>query len=135
MAVEITRMDKSSSELRSTARKCRDGLQASRLFALAEVIDGSRRGVSAERHGMTRQTLCDWVHRYNAEGVPGLKDYPGQGRKPVLTEAQWEDLARVVREGPDIAQDGVARWRLVDLRDWLAREHKVKCHERTVSKW
>ena len=135
MAVEITRTDHSSSELRAEARKCRDGLQASRLFALADVMEGERRGVAAERHGMTRQTLRDWVHRYNDESVPGLINYNGQGRKPILTEAQWDDLARVIRAGPDIQKDGVARWRQVDLRDWLAREHGINCHERTIVKW
>ena len=135
MAVQITRIDKSSTELRRLARRCGNGLQASRLFALADVMDGAQRGIAAERHGMTRQTLRDWVHRFNDEGVSGLKDYHRTGRKPTLTEAQFDDLARVVRTGPDIKKDGIARWRQSDLCKWIAREHGIKCHERTIGKW
>ncbi len=135
MAVQITRNDKDSNTLRKIARKCSDGFQASRLFALADVMDGEKRTVAAERHGMTRQTLRDWVHRYNDEGVSGLKDRHRTGCKPILNDEQWDDLARIVRAGPDPDKDGVARWRQVDLRDWLAREHGIICHERTVGKW
>jgi transposase len=27
---------------------------------------------------MDRQTLRDWVHRYNDEGLAGLRDRPGE---------------------------------------------------------
>lgn len=135
MAVQITRTDKSSNDLRAIARQCDNGLQASRLFALADVMDGSRRGDAAARHGMTRQTLPDWVHRYNDEGVEGLKDRPRSGCKPMLNDVQQEALADAVRAGPELEKDGVIRWRRVDLRNWLAREYKISCHERTVGKW
>ena len=43
---------------------------------LALVIDGRPRGEAAAVAGMDRQTLCDWVHRYNASGVEGLERFP-----------------------------------------------------------
>jgi cytochrome P450 len=45
---------------------------------------------------MDRQTLRDWVHRYNAEGLPGLRDRPRPGRKPRLTAEQEAELANMV---------------------------------------
>ena len=41
-------------------------------YALAMVLEGYSRTDAAQMNGMDRQTLRDWVHRYNADGVPGL---------------------------------------------------------------
>jgi transposase len=49
------------------------------MLALALVLEGSSREEAARAAGMERQTLGDWVHRYNAEGLPGLRDR-GAGR-------------------------------------------------------
>ena len=71
--VEITRLEHSASELRAFAAKIKDAAIARRLLALALVLEGHSRELAATMNGMTRQTLRDWVHRYNAEGVAGLR--------------------------------------------------------------
>ncbi len=43
-------------------------------------------------------------------------------------------MARWVEAGPDLAEDGVVRWRRVDLRARIEREFAVTLHERTVGK-
>jgi transposase len=43
------------------------------------VLDGSDRKSAAETCGMDRQTLRDWVHRYNADGLGGLHDLKTPG--------------------------------------------------------
>ena len=50
---------------------------------------------------MDRQTLRDWVHRYNGEGIDGLKSRSAPGRAPVLTEEQLAELKALVLRGPD----------------------------------
>ena len=52
------------------------------------VLEGMRRKVVAENCGMDRQRLCDWVRRYNAEGVEGLCNRRGGGTKLRLTSDQ-----------------------------------------------
>jgi transposase len=64
-AVRIARCDRSSAELRSLAAKVQDAAQSRRLLALAMVLDGVSRLEAARQTGMDRQTLRDWVHRYN----------------------------------------------------------------------
>ena len=64
---------------------------------------------------MDRQTLRDWVHRFNASGPDGLIDNWTEGPKPRLSEEQMAEFARVVEAGPDRAKDGVVRWRRIDL--------------------
>ena len=70
--------------------------------------------------GMDRQTLRDWVHRYNTEGIAGLCNRPAPGRKPKLTEGQMATLKAVILAGPDPAVDKTTRWRIVDLCRWVA---------------
>jgi transposase len=72
-ALGITRMDYTSTDLRALSSRCADGAQVRRLLALALVLDSYPRSEAAALNGMDRQTLRDWVHRYNADGVDGLK--------------------------------------------------------------
>jgi transposase len=114
-ALPIIRTDHTSGALRAFAGKCRDGAQVRRLLALAMVLDGHPRSEAASSNGMDRQTLRDWVHRYNEAGVEGLKTRPIPGRTPFLTEQQMAELCDLVVKGPDPATDLVVRWRCVDL--------------------
>ena len=78
---------------------------------------------------MDRQTLRDWVHRYNAEGIAGLSNRPLPGGAPKLTEGQMASLKAIVLRGPDLAVDGVARWRVVDLCRVVAERWDVSYSE------
>ena len=75
-------------ELRALARRERDGRVSARLLALANALGGMRRDEAARAAGMDRQTLRDWVHRYNAEGIEGLRDRPRPGRPCALDEGR-----------------------------------------------
>jgi transposase len=83
---------------------------------------------------MDRQTLRDWVHRYNAEGLAGLSNRKAPGARPRLTAAQKAELVAWVEQGPDPEQDGVVRWRRIDLKHKIETLFGVEMHERTVSK-
>ncbi len=78
---------------------------------------------------------ADWVHRYNTHGLDGLKNLPNPGAPPrKLTTDQETTLAAWVREGPEPEQHQVIRWRLVDVRDEIARCFGVRIHERTSAR-
>jgi transposase len=134
MAVAITRQDLSAAELRREAARSRDAKAARRMLAIALVLDGHSREDAAEACGMDRQTLRDWVHRYNAEGLAGLANRRAAGPTPRLSAEQKAEVARWVEEGPDLARDGVVRWRCGDLRERIERRFGVRFHERTVGK-
>jgi putative transposase len=133
-AVEITRLELSAADLRGHASKTRDGQIVRRLLAIAMVLEGASREAAADRSGMDRQTLRDWVHRYNADGIPGLASRTGGGPAPALTEQQMAELKAIVLKGPNPETDHVVRWRCVDLRQVIARRWSVTLHERTVGK-
>jgi len=134
MAVAITRTDFTARDLRAVAAKTADAKAARRMLALALVLEGSDRGTAAKTCGMERQTLRDWVHRYNAEGLEGLSNRRSAGPSPRLTTEQKAELAQMVREGPDPTSDGVVRWRRVDLKRRIEARFGVVMHERTVGK-
>jgi transposase len=135
MTVRITRDELTAPELRRAAARSSDASTARRMLAIALVLDGHSRQTAAKQCGMDRQTLRDWVHRYNAEGLAGLSDRPhAGGPKPLLSSHQLEQVADWVRAGPEREKDGVIRWRRVDLREKIATEFAVRLHERSVGK-
>jgi transposase len=134
MAVAITRLDLDGAGRRREASRCRDGAAARRMLALALVLEGRSRGEAARCAGMDRQTLRDWVHRYNAEGLGGLYDRLPPGPAPRLSQAQLEELSAIVETGPDPEHDGVVRWRRVDLQKVIKQRFGVELHERSVGK-
>jgi transposase len=134
MTVAVTRSELSARDLRRAAVRCRSVAVARRMLALALVLEGHPREQAARHAGMDRQTLCDWVHRYNAEGLTGLCDRQRSGRRPCLTPEQMAELKTVVERGPDPEQDGVVRWRRVDLQALIKDRFKVELHERSVGK-
>jgi transposase len=134
-AIPITRLNHSASALRSIASKCDDGAQVRRLLALALVLEGRSRTEAAKQNGMDRQTLSDWVHRYNAGGIDDLKSSHAPGATPLLSEEQKAELRALVVKGPDPEKDKVIRWRCLDLQEEIARRFSVRVHESTVGKW
>jgi transposase len=131
----ITRMDYTGAQLRALSVKCPDGAEVRRMLAIAMVLDGRPRGDAAALNGMDRQTLCDWVRRYNESGLDGLKTRKAPGKAPRLTEEQKAELRELVLKGPDPAVNKVVRWRCVDLQAEVARRWSVEVHESTIGKW
>jgi transposase len=135
VAVKVTRTDHTAAELRELAVRGRNVAQSRRLLAIAMVLEGSSREDAARQAGMDRQTLRDWVHRYNEAGAGGLISRSAPGRQAKLSAAQMQELHDLVIAGPDPAVHHVVRWRCVDLRDEVTRRFDVKVGERAIGKW
>ena len=135
VGVAISRTDLDSAGLRRAAAQSRDADAARRMLALALVLDGRPRTEAAQLCGMDRQTLRDWVHRYNDLGLAGLSDRVPPGAKPRLSPEQEAEVARLVREGPTFSEHGVVRWRRIDLCEEVARRWSVRVCEQTIGRW
>jgi putative transposase len=107
--------DYTAGEVRRLAQRVKDAAQARRLLAIAAVLDGASREEAAKIGGMDRQTLRDWVIRFNEQGADGLINIPSPGAPPKLNARHKAFLARIVEEGPTPAIHGVVRWRACDL--------------------
>jgi transposase len=130
----LLRDDFDAAALRMLARKTRDASQARRLLALAEVYDGGSRGKAARIGGVGRQTVRDWVLRFNTDGATGLVDGKAPGQTPKLNDAERQTLRQIVEDGPIPAVHGVVRWRLVDLAQWVWEEFRVSISKQTLSR-
>lgn len=128
------RTDYSGDGLRRLARVSRDARQTRRLLALALIYDGGTRGEAAHLAGVGVQIIRDWVVRFNAEGPDGLINRRAPGKPSLLNEAQRAALAAAVEAGPKPYVDGVVRWRLVDLAQWLWDEFAVSVSRQTLGR-
>jgi len=133
-SITITRRSLDAKGLRRTAACADDASAARRMLALALLLDGKSRKEAAETCGMDRQTLRDWVHRYNAHGLEGLLDRKAPGRTPRLSAEQKAEIAALVEKGPDLKTDGVVRWRRVDLQRVIKERFAVDMAQRTIGK-
>jgi transposase len=134
-AVKVTRLDSTPAKLRALAARSRDSEQTRRLLAIAMVLEGTSRLEAARQAGMDRQTLRDWVHRYNEIGPDGLVSRSAPGPEPKLTDTQMNELRELVIAGPDPKIHKVIRWRCRDLREQVAQRFSVHVSERTIGKW
>lgn len=133
MATAITlRTDFSSSDLRRLAKLSKDSSRSRRLLSLAGVLDGMNRTDAARIGGMDRQTLRDWVHRFNQFGPGGLLDRHAGGVEPRLSAERKVELAALAEAGPNRETDGVVRWRRVDLQRVIKERFGIDYHERYV---
>jgi transposase len=71
-----------------------------RARMIARSWDGLRTKAIAEELGCHPQTVRERFHRFNAEGLDGLGDRPGSGRKPRITEAERSLIISLVGTVP-----------------------------------
>lgn len=132
--IKITRDGLDAAGLRRAARRALSIAASRRMLALALVLEGASRTDAAQAAGMDRQTLRDWVHRYNEQGLAGLTDRHGDfGPKRLLSPEQEAEVAAWVRRGPDLAEHGVVRWRRADLARAIKAKFDVVLAERSIS--
>ena len=97
------------------------------------VRDGGSRTEAARIGGVGLQIVRDWVVRFNAEGPAGLVDRKAPGK---ATDADIGRSARRWRRSwrpdPEPWRDGVVRWRLIDLVQWLWEAFRVSVSVATV---
>jgi len=109
------RKDRTPAVLRKLAKAETDTRVQRRILAIANALAGMSRQAAAESAGMDRQTLRDWVIRYNAHGVAGLTDLWQGGRPPRLTPDEQAELLAIVMAGPDPDRDGFSAFTRDDL--------------------
>lgn len=128
------RTDRSPEELRSLAKGERDARVARRMLAIASALSGMSRAAAAQSAGMDRQTLRDWVMRYNADGIAGLADRWGDGRPQRLDTHEQAALAEVILAGPDVEVDGISAFTLDDLARFSAQRFGKPFHPASMSR-
>jgi transposase len=128
------RTDRSPEELRLLAKAERDARVARRMLGIANALSGMSREAAAQSAGMDRQTLRDWVVRYNGDGIAGLADRWGDGRPPRLDADEQAQLAEIILAGPDPEVDGISAYTLEDLTEIVESRFGVAYHPSSMSR-
>jgi transposase len=98
--------------------------RARRLSAVRLALLGQAAPAIAPQVLLSERQVRTWVARYNANGLAGLDDLQGRGRKGPLTPQQERRLRQRLRAGPTQA-DGCCAFRGRDVRRILREEFGV----------
>jgi transposase len=101
------------------------------MLGIANVLDGMDRASAAKAAGMDRQTLRDWVHRYNREGIAGLRDRPKGRPERALDRQQEKEIEELVSTAPE---GSLVRWRRKDIKAEIEKRYGVVLSEMSVGR-
>jgi transposase len=88
------------SVIKSQLRRDEKFSQGVRLYAVYQIAKGTNAKDLQELYSTSHKSICNWVHRYNSEGIEGLKDRPRSGRPSSLSPEQKSALEHVIRGVP-----------------------------------
>lgn len=109
------------SDFKRLIRNESDARVRQRLTGIMHVAQGKTVPIAAQAISLHERKLCNWVHRFNAEGLDGLRDRPRSGRPHQLTEEQKQAFKTRIEAGPTEA-DGVIRFRWQEFQAILKKE-------------
>ena len=111
----------SEKELGRAAKAERDARVRSRVLAIRYVLLGRSVSEAAEALALGERRVRVWVHRYNEEGLQGLRDRPGRGRRALLAGDRLEEFKERVRQGP-LPQEELSAFRGRDIQCLLKEQ-------------
>ncbi|GAC1377060.1 MAG: hypothetical protein PVS3B1_34440 [Ktedonobacteraceae bacterium] len=80
----------------------------------------------------TDQTVRNWLKRWMAEGIEGLKDRPGGGAPAKITKVYEEQLLASVRRRPRSLGQPYSMWTLQRLADYMTEQTGIRVGYETV---
>ena len=134
MAALAIRKDRTPVALRRLAKAQSNSRVSRRILAIANALSGMSRDDAARAAGMDRQTLRDWVLRYNEAGLNGLMDRWAGGRPRGLDAAEEAELCQLILKGPDPETDGISAYTLEDLVRIVEERFGVPFHPASMSR-
>jgi transposase len=78
------------------------------------------------------QTVRNWLKRWMAEGIEGLKDRPMPGAPPKITQEYKEQVLAAVRRRPRSLDQPYSMWTLQRLSDYMAEQTGIRASIETV---
>jgi transposase len=112
-------------ELDGLIAKAKSAPQRQRLRVVRWAMDGLTAPEVAVQTKLCRRQVQNWVRRFNALGLAGLKDEPGRGRPcPLSAEQQVEFKTRITAS--PTAEDNVCTLRGEDIQRILQQEFGVR---------
>lgn len=97
-----------------------------RLYAVYQVALGQPTRKLETLYNTSFKQITNWVHRFEKEGLQGLKDKPGRGRKSRLSVEQCVQLTELLTEkSPQDYQYNIDTWTGPLLIDWINKHFNI----------
>ncbi len=96
-----------------------------RLYAVYQVSLGQSSRKLEELYNTSFKQITNWVHRFEQEGIDGLRDKEGRGRTSRLNETQRKRIATLLRESPEDYGYNSATWTGPMLIEWIGQEYNI----------
>ncbi len=123
----IPEQQKPLEQIRDTDKRPYMRERAAAILKIAEGVTPRQVALNGLHKPRKPDTVYDWVHRYQQDGIAGLPVKPGRGRKPAYfpksKEEAKEAILHTVRRDPGIFDRTKSRWDLgliAEVCDWLA---------------
>ena len=96
-----------------------------RLYAIYQVSLGQSSRKLEELYNTSFKQITNWVHRFEQEGIAGLKDKEGRGRTSRLNEEQCYRISVLINEPPEDHGYNSATWTGPMLIEWIEKEYGI----------
>ncbi len=81
----------------------------------------------AEIHNISFKQITNWVHRFEEEGIDGLKDRKGRGRHSTLPEnVLLEIKLSIINQKPSYYGYGSEKWTGPIIKQWIKSTYGVE---------
>lgn len=95
-----------------------------RLYLVYLVALGHSSRKLSELHNISFKQITNWVHRFEKEGIEGLKDKKGRGRRSALSNEQLERIKELIlKEKPANHGYQAEKWTGPLLAEWIKKEY------------
>lgn len=95
-----------------------------RVFSVNLVLSGMSAAEVAEKAGVARSTVSDWVKTADEQGFDALKTVKPTGRHPKLNKTQREEIDAILQKNPN--EYGYKVWDGPSLSDLIKKEYHIK---------
>jgi transposase len=96
-----------------------------RLYAVYQVALGQPSRKLEELYNTSFKQITNWVHRFEKEGIDGLRDKEGRGRTAKLDNEQRNRLSSLLNESPIDHGYNSATWTGPMLIEWVEKNYKI----------
>lgn len=96
-----------------------------RLYAVYQVSLGQPSRKLEELYNTSFKQITNWVHRFEREGIEGLKDKTGRGRTSRLNEEQSKRIRLLLNELPEDHGYNSATWTGPMLIEWISKTYGI----------
>jgi len=95
-----------------------------RLYAIYQVSLGQPSRKLEDLYNTSFKQITNWVHQFEKEGIDGLKDKEGRGRKSKLNTSEMARIkGLLLKESPDSHGFNTATWTGPILIEWIKKQY------------